>query len=374
MLPIYLLTNSDGRPQSRDTLASAIPAWRLATHGDLDVTDFKDPWLIAYDARGINRQNWYVESGGRVTSNRPPGAIFWAVPFYWLAGANPEQMTLGPATVAASVAVAMGVIILTAVFQKLIGTRGGLAAGLVAGLATPLWGIASDALWQHSVTVIWLGLGVLFMSNAVYGRAGLAGGLALFTRPLTGVMSAVWGTYLAAKERSWRPMIVIGLSSAVGLGLLFWYYDKAFATSELTGGYGSYPTEALTGRSLSSYLENIWAMLFSADRGVFLYSPFLLILMPGLRAGWKAAPDWVKAGALSGLIYMLVQLRINSYTGGQIAWSYRLPLDMLVVVSPLLVLAYREWVAKSKLILGVFWLAVGASILVQVVTAAQLVS
>ena len=374
VLPLYLATNSGGLPQNRDTTSSAIPAWRLATHGDLTVTEFKEPWLTATDEERGRTQDWYVESGGRITSNRPPGAIFWAVPFYWLSGANAGEMTLGPATVAASVAVALAVTILTAVFQSLVGVRMAIGAGLIVGVATPLWGVASDALWQHSVSVLWLAFGLWFLSTGAYGRAGLFGGLALFTRPLAGVVVAVWGTYLAVKRRTWRPMILIGLTSSIGLGLLLWYYDLAYQSSELTGGYGSYPTEALVGRPLGSYLENVWLALFSTDRGILLFTPFLIVLVPGLRAGWKAAPDWVKAGALSGVIYMLLQLRVNSYHGGGAWTSYRLPLEMMTVLSPLLVLSYKHWVAAFPFRVWLFRLGAAIAVVLQAMSAWRFVS
>ncbi len=117
-------------------------------------------------ARGWPRQDWYVDTGDRLTSNRPPGAIFWAVPFYWLSGAEPDQMTLPPASVAASVAVALAVAVLAAVFAAVVDRWLAFWSALLVGLTTPLWGVASDALWQHSVSVLWLALGLLFLSRS----------------------------------------------------------------------------------------------------------------------------------------------------------------------------------------------------------------
>jgi hypothetical protein len=226
---------------------------------------------------------------------------------------------------------------------------------MLAGLATPLWGVASDALWQHSVSALWLALGLFFLAKSRYAVAGLMGGLAVFTRPLLGVAPAVWGIYLAVKERSWRPLFGVGIASSLGLGLLFWYYQLAYTSTAVTGGYGSYPVEGLVGRPAWSYLVNIWNVMFSTYRGIFIYTPFLLVLVAGLRSAWKAAPPWVRAGAMSGLIYMLIQLRVNDFSGGGAWLGYRLPLEMLILAAPLLLLSYVHWVRQSKMRLGVFW-------------------
>lgn len=374
LLPLYLATNSDGRPQNRDTVSSAIPAWRLATHGDLTVTEFKEPWLTATNPAGTRRQDWYVESGGRITSNRPPGAIFWAVPFYWLSGASPDEFTLGPASVAASVAVALSVAAFVAVFQSVVDPKNAFLAGLVVGVGTPLWGVASDALWQHSVSVLFLAVGLWFLARQGLAGAGLASGFALLARPLAGTIAAVWGIYLSVRQRSWKPVVVIGFTSAIGFGILLWYYQLAYQSLSLTGGYGSYPTAGLVGRPLFWYFENIWNVLFSSDRGIFLYTPFLLVLVPGLRAAWAVAPDWVKGGALSGVVYMLLQLRVNSYSGGGVWVSYRLPLEMLAVSAPLLLLSYREWVSKNAFRVRLFQVALILSVGVQLTAALRFVS
>lgn len=374
LLPIYLATNSDGRPQSRDTLASAIPAWRIATYGDLDITEYVDPYFTATSPDGSRSQDWYVATESRATSNRPPGAIFWAVPFYWVTGTAIEPMSLWPATVAASTAVALGMAFLTAVFQNIVSRPAAAVAGLLGGLGTPFWGIASDALWQHTVSVVWLALGLVFMARRSYVGAGLSAGLAMFTRPLVGIVAFGWGTLEGWYRRSISPVVKIGLASTVGFILLLWYYQLAYGSMSLTGGYGSYPVDGIVSTETSSYLVNILNAFASADRGIFMYTPFLVVLVPGLVSAWRVAPSWIRASSVSAIAYLLIQLRVNNYTGGQIGISYRLPLEALVAVSPLLVLSYREWVVGRQLRAVLFWGAVGGSVVVQLVSALWRVS
>jgi hypothetical protein len=49
----------------------------------------------------------------------------------------------------------------------------------------------------------------------------------------------------------------------------------------------------------------------SVRPGLFVWSPFLLALLPGLRPAWRAAPDWVQGFALTGGAYLLVHWNLN---------------------------------------------------------------
>ena len=94
-----------------------------------------------------------------------------------------------------------------------------------------------------------------------------------------------------------------------------------------------------------------------------LYSPFLILLIPGLPAAWRKAPAWVRGSAIGGVAYLLLQLKANRYSGGDSFWGYRYPLEMLAASAPLLLLAYTEWVRhRSDLLRRVFMYTVVASI------------
>jgi hypothetical protein len=56
----------------------------------------------------------------------------------------------------------------------------------------------------------------------------------------------------------------------------------------------------------------------------------------------------------------LLQLQLNDFMGGFFFFSYRLPLEMLVLISPLLLLAFTETVPGSRVREVAF--VVGASV------------
>jgi hypothetical protein len=55
----------------------------------------------------------------------------------------------------------------------------------------------------------------------------------------------------------------------------------------------------------------------------------------------------VRSSAVAGVVYAIVQLRANGWDGGLDYFGSRLLLETLVLASPLLVLAFREFVLPS---------------------------
>ena len=340
---VYLATATYHGVQSPDPPSAAIPAWQLATHGNLTLDAFE----------GV--MPWFVESGERIVSNRTPGVIFFGVPFFFLFGAA-EGPTVTPAAVAAATAAAGAMLLLHLALRRLVAPSTAMAAAFVAGLATSTWSVSADALWAHGPNQLWLTAAMLALAVERYWSTGVAFGLAVFTRPHLAVVAAIAGIWTAVRRRSWRPLVFVGIPASVGLLALMYYNSLAFpAESPLGGGYGGRPLDNLVSRPWWHYGEDIAGMLVSPDRGLLVLSPFLLALLPGLRAAWRSAPGWVRTSAVGGLAYMLVQLRISYYpggvhvfSGGHNFFSYRLSIEFLTLAAPLLVLCYREWTARSR--------------------------
>lgn len=360
LLIVYLTTATYSGNLSPDPPSAAIPAWQLATHGNLTLDEFE----------GV--MPWFVESGGRIVSNRTPGVIFFAVPFYWLLGA-PDAPSVAPSTLAAVLAAAGAMTLLHLVFRRLAPPSTAIAATLVAGLATSTWSVSADAIWPHGPNQLWLTAAMLGLAAERYWSSGIAFGLAVFTRPHLAVVAAISGVWTAFRRRSLRPVLYIGVPAAFGLVALLYYNSLAFPGGDaLGGGYGGRPVQSLVGRPWWHYGDDIAGTLISPDRGLFVLSPFLLSLLPGLRAAWRAAPGWARTAAASGLVFMLVQMRISyfpggshTFSGGHNFYSYRLSLEFLTLAAPLLLLSYREWVARSRTRQRIFSALVLLSIAIQ---------
>lgn len=339
---VYLVTSSRGWAQNVDPISAFLPAWNLGQHGTLDVPQFDGvtPWIQPH--------------GDKVLSDRMPGVILWAVPFYRAMG-TPYEPSPFVAAVAAVTAATVAMCLLYLLFRKFLTTRTAVTGTALVAFGTATWTVSADALWPHAPNQMWLAGALLLMSTQTWWGAGLAYAAAIMTRPHLAVTAAVCGLWEGATRRSIKPVLQIGVTSALGvLGLVA--YNKLVFTQPalLVGVYAQRPTNA-TGKITAAVAAQDPALLLSLlgtfvspERGVLVLSPFLIMLLPGLRKAWRVAPSWARAAATGGVAYMVVQLFGNGFAGGTGFYSYRLPIESLTLAAPLLCLCWREWTSQSR--------------------------
>lgn len=356
LLGIYSVSN-EREHQNVDAIAAALPAWRIATHGDLTLDEHANlgvPWL--------------VNTGERVVSQRPPGTILTGVPFYLVAQSDVKNglPSLTPSAFAGTVTAALAMAMLHVAFRRLVSASAAVVAALVAGLATSTWTISSDQLWPHGPVQLWMATAVVLMGSRRHLATGLAFAMAIFTRPVTAFAAAGTGLSLGWLRRHWKPVAAIGGGALLGVAALSLYNITVFDTrAPINPFYGGNVVGNSLSRSPGWYAANVGAMLVAPLHGILLWSPLLLVLAPGLRRAWAVAPEWVRSAAVGGAFYMLVHLWLNRQSGG-LAYNYRYPLAMLTLAAPLLLLAYREWVARSgPRVKRYFAIAVGISVTIQ---------
>ncbi|HVE98092.1 MAG TPA: hypothetical protein VNA12_02830 [Mycobacteriales bacterium] len=331
----YLATSTVEEDRlSPDPVAAALPAWRLANYGDLNL-----------DGMGYNNI-WVQEAEGRRVSNRQPGVILTGVPFYAVLSRNPTLVSLFPAAVAASTVTAAAVACLVLAFRRLVETRTAVAAGGLLAVGTSTWSVSADSLWPHGPDQLYLAVGMVFLAREAYVGTGVGYALAVLTRTHLAAAAAVVGIWHSVWRRSPRPAIAVGVPTAMAVAAVAFYVRHITGRWDLKaeiGGSGA--ARSLREQPGWTFAENIAGFLFSPDRGLLVVSPFLLVLLPGLVAAWRVAPPWVRSSAVGGVVYLLVQARLNYFTGGDRFWGYRLSLETLTLASPLLVLSWREWVS-----------------------------
>ena len=363
LLVVFLATATLSPPLNVDAFTNVLTAWELGTDGDFLLDDHEQ----LADPDYYQTVAWVVPAGDSAASQYPPGTALLAAPLYaiWPQDAKLVSMSstarqdippvdimrppLGPAALTAATAVAVAVGLLGVSFRRLGGeSTMALIAAYVAGLGTSAWSVAADQLWQHGPGMLWIALAALLAERHTLA-SGFAYGAAVLTRPPTAVIAAATGLYRAWKARSFRPALLTAIGALVGLGLFMAYNNLIFGSPSLSAGYGTgFQDQALSG-DLIAYAKNIFLGAFSATRGFLIWSPFLLVLIPGLPAAWKAAPAWVRGSALGGLLYLLLQYKANQSSGGEGFFSYRYPLEALTAAAPLLYLSYQEWVKDNKL-------------------------
>jgi hypothetical protein len=348
-LAVYLLTATYSSYQVNDNRAVNISAWSLATQGTLALPDH---------FAGGNR--WIVEGrDGELYTNRFPGAILWATPFHAVAALitggdvpdHPVFLNYAPGGVAAAAVTALAVGASFLLFRRLADRRLAVAATVVLAFGTGVWSVSADAIWTHGPTHLLLVLGVLAAADGRNNKAGLAFAVAILTRPPTAVVAAVTGIWSSVRSRRVGPIVVIGAWSATGALALAAYSQRLFGTWQPIAGYRE---DAITSLATSSWealgSQVIWTLVHPL-RGVLIYTPFLLVLTPLIRHGWRTSPWWVRSSAVGGLVYMALQLRF-SWSGGGGYFGSRMTLETLVLAAPLLLRTWQAFVSQSERLKG----------------------
>jgi hypothetical protein len=381
LLVLYLATATWSGGYHIDPFTNNLSAWSLGTRGTLLLDDHVALATPEY----FSNIAWVVPARDSAASQYAPGTAIYGAPFYaiWPQDAELRLMhgvvpgvpdieilvpPVAPAAIAAALAVAFAMGFLALTFRRFTGPRLALGAAYVAGLGTTAWSVAADALWQHGPGMMWIALGLALCVDHLVS-SGFAFGAAVLTRPHTALIPAATGIYQSIKRRSLRPALWIGLGSSAGLAALLAINDRVFGEPSISGGYPSSFRERALSLDIPHFLWNVLGALFGPLHGLLIWSPFLIVLIPGLRAAWRAAPGWVKGASLGGVLYLLLQLKANRYTGGGGFAAYRYPLEALTAAAPLLLLAYTEWVAKRPRAARIFSFTVKASICIQAVYA-----
>jgi len=375
LLAIYLLTATWSYPLINDAATNSVAAWSLATEQSVYLEGY-EPLQDYYGWYG-----WFVPAGDSVVSKYPPGAALLATPFYavWPQEAEiatfelediPEEWRLedqaslaipfvpigpGALTAALTTAVAMG--FLAVGLMRLGGSPWAAVAGAyLGGLGTGAWPVAADQLWQHGPAMMWIALALVLSDTSLLG-SGFAYGAAILTRPPLAIIAACTGLMRSLRARSWRPALMVGVGASAGLALFLAYNWWVFGEPSISAGYGEgFQEKFVSISSIGLYLRTLFDATFSSEVGIFIWSPFLLVLLPGLRAGWWASPSWAQGSAIGAVVYLLVQFKANRATGG-LFLGYRYPLEALMAAAPVLFLSYRERIANRPVLERAFVLA-----------------
>jgi hypothetical protein len=327
---LYAVTADYGR-QSVDPEAAAAAAWHLGAHGT--------PWL-----EGLHLPNRWLVPGadGHIVSNRFPGIVLLAAPFYallsWL---GPDHLWLVPGGIAAAVIVAGA---MTALYRALAPRHGiaALGAVLVLALATPTWSVSAAALWGHGPAQLAFALALLALSRRRTPAPWFA--LAVLTRPHLAVVGAVFAVD-QLRRRDVRGARQSGLGVAGGLALYLLWNRFLYGHWTVSGGYSANHLDK-SDHPLGGLLTLPLGIL-SPQRGLLLVSPFLLLLLPGLRRAWRSSPWWYRTAAVAGCVAYLVNVYLVRASGGSAFYGYRLPLESLVLATPLLLRSFEVWVAAT---------------------------
>lgn len=352
---LYAITAQWQLPQDTDSITNSITAWSLGNRGSPILDDYS---VLAEPARRRAMGSFTTTPAGTV-SFAPPGAPLLAAPVYAVTDGSRQEVRLykpytpdyppvpvsmpavWQATLVAVVTTAAAIGLLGLCFRLQGAPSEAWLAAMLAGLGTSAWSVASTALWQHGPAIFWLALGILLSTRASWTSSGMAFAAAIATRPHTAVIPACVGIGAGICRRSFAPIIKIGLISGASVLLLLAYNFYIYRRITLVGAYGQQELTNLVAGDGINFAANLLGACLDPKYGVFIWSPFLIVLLPGLIPGWRNSPCWVRYAAVGGVLYLLLQFKLHTYAH-KAATPYRYPLEGLTATAPLWFAAYRH--------------------------------
>lgn len=310
---IYLNTGLP-RTVSGDTIsAKLIPISILAEH-DLDLDEFYDGIKVEHRYSLMQKDNhWYpaypifpgltaLPFYAAVSWLHPEGFDTWRLAYSVPEGDLIYHVPRWLEHYSAGLIAALSVVVVWNVLNLQLG-RNFFTLWLTLGYAfgTSLQSTASWGLWMHGPSCLFLALTVycLYQKQRIFLPyallvAGLCAGWAIACRPTNGIPIAFLGIWciMTYRARAWRFLVGCGITLG-GAGVLnYMVYQQIF------GGYSSQT-------SMFSQFDPLvlLALLFSPSRGLFLFSPFLLLATVYgcilLKTRWLELPAFCLYGALA---------------------------------------------------------------------------
>lgn len=243
----------------------------------------------------------------------------------------------------ASLLVALSAGLLYLTMLRLTPPRIALLAALAYGLGTCVWSTSSQALWQHGPSEFWLALALFFLvRDSLAPLSAAAGGTALAMavacRPTNAVVLAIVALWLAVRD--WRALVAL-LVGALPIGFALAVYNGIYLGSPFTFGQ----TEIAEKLALHKcgtpgvWQTPLWlgaaGLLLSPGRGLFLYSPWLVLALGGAVIVWRD-PRYTPLRPLpfAALAMLAVHAKFYDWWGGW-AFGYRPIVDSTVLLAPL---------------------------------------
>ena len=301
------------------------------------------------------RQGQWVNSFG-------PGPGLVALPFFALADLLTPQLEYDVEAIwtttklAASCFAAASALFLFLAIPRFAPLPRAWLLALVYGLGTGTWSTSSQQLWQHGPNQLFLALGFWLLLRrarcpASAALCGLALAAAVACRPTSIFFFAAVATTLALSRR--RTLLLPFLLGALPLAAVLaaynaWYHGSPFVFAQQVAGH--LIAQDKTGSPeiwQTPLLHGAAGMLLSPSRGLFVYSPFLLLALPGFVTVWRH-PRWAPLRMLSlALVAVwLLEFKHFDWWGG---WSfgYRHLVDTTLVLC-LLILPSLHWLRARR--------------------------
>ena len=308
-----------------DTVGTRFLPLSILAEGDLDLDEFDALHEHKTESSELPYYLQYVN--GHYYSSYPVLPAIMALPVYVVPtilglfdASEPDfSVDVGiTSKVAASLIAALSVAFVYLACLRLFTHWWALGAALVYAFATGTFSTSSQGLWQHGPAQLWLAVALwcLLRRDPTEGKGRLgpwwaaAGGLSLAlavaARAVMVVPAVVFTLYLLRRDRRSLPFF---LGGPVLVGALLAWYNLSHFDSILGGEVYLGTLHSLMhgeeGSWKLNFLPGLFGLLFSANRGLVVFTPIVLLAVAGAERWWREhTPEallWVTMAAGAAL-------------------------------------------------------------------------
>ncbi len=310
-----------------DVWSANYASWMLATSGSPFLDGASVPKLDDSPLRWV----WVQDApNGHTVITRAPAVVVAGVPAHLLA--QTDTAALLPGAVTAALLTALAVVLMHLALSKVMPRRRALASTAVFAFTTPVWSVAANGVWPQTITVLAIALVAWSAAGQHWWTMGLGGALLLSARPHAALIVAIVGLALAWRARRLDIAARVGAPGVLGLVLVAAWTRWVYGSWNPTKLYGA-GSFAEVDKSVLD-VTNQLGMWISPDRGILVFTPLLLVLLPALVRAWRTLPHWTTVLLLAGLTYTLLQGAMIGFTGGDPIYGYRYGLEFLACATP----------------------------------------
>jgi hypothetical protein len=329
-----------------ETTSAGLAAHSLVREADLDTREY-----FPGSAPGRYAGYALLWRGDALYSIEPLASILTFAPFLlphrdaWPVAAFPQRIfNAAAAHVAMLTLIAMGVWLLS-----VTSPRRALASTFVIALGTSHWTTSAAGPWQHTSGALWLVAGLFAWWHApgrasLYAVAALATALAAACRPILLPVSLLVLVDSWLVTRAPRRVALASTALVVAIGCLALYTNWYFH-GFLLGGRMTLVTDPQRFHAVDSYfsfsLRHLAGLLISPNRGLFVYSPVLLLAIPGLlRCLRRDASPPSRLISIAGLAVFALYGGVSTWWAGAV-YGTRYMTDLLPF--------FALWLARTPL-------------------------
>jgi hypothetical protein len=353
LLLFYSVTGR-GKLQTSDEAAVFATGVLLATRGHLAIDEFE--WL----QEGVNIGQKGPD--GHLYTKYFPGNVFSVALVYKLTARSNDQPYVWVTEVAPSLTGArwalrinalwgaLGMTALLLLVRRYFDWRTAIATVLLVGICSDWWYQSRGLFSEVGAGAFLIASLCLTVYEKPYGSS-IALATSILFRPTNLLALPIWG------KTVWRKGLVALASGLIIVAavLILAVYNWARFGSPLNFGYGAENFST----SLFKGLFGIW---FSPGRSVFVYSPMLLLAIPGAWLLYKRDKVLTILCLIPVLGYTLIIASWHAWDGG-LSWGARLMTPLVpilaVLVAPSIDYVWkRKWLASVVFLLAVMGLSV----------------